>query len=373
MKPTTIAKSALALALGTVACAAYADLTENFDAIAVNTPIVGHIGNSLTWSGTGDASYVTNNPTGTVSDHFLQVQTEGATLTATIAETETNTLNTALAAGRDVTFSCTAKLEPTDSLEDISGTDVKFALYAYAHDNTTNLVVYGINPSHGVATNNVTSIVLTGGEVAIEVTITNAASKGFLVKVDNAVAGTFGLASDSEISALDITGSGTIDDIAFAAAAADYETGNTVPISGGTGSIELTASEAAYLNAVVGKGHSKSDIETALGNMTRAQLDEAALVNTDIVADNGKVKYSFNITSIRPNGNNVDVTITLDRTHHGNGAIYGTLKFYASADGTTWGEPKEYAITNATFANDVDTATLSVPKADGNFFKATIE
>lgn len=370
MKPTTIAKSALALALGTVACAAYADLTENFDDIPLNTAIVGQTSNSLTWSGAGDASYVTNNPTGTATDHFLQVQTEGATLTATIATEETNTLNQAIAAGKDVTFRCTAKLEPTDSLEDISGSDVKFALYAYAHDNTTNLVVYGFNPSHGVATNNVTPIVLTGGEVAIEVTITNAASaKGFIVKVDDAVAGTFGLASDSEISALDITGNGMIDDIAFAAAAADdYVADDEVAID--DSSYELSQNEADYLNEVL-KKHDKATIETKLASMTVEQFNEAFALNTDIVADNGAPVYTFNITSIRPNSSNVDVTIVLDRASD-LGAINGTLKFYASANGTSWGSPKEYTITNDDF-DEGDTATLSVPKGDGNFFKATIE
>lgn len=370
MKPTTIAKSALALALGTVACAAYADLTENFDAIAVGTAIVGQTSNSLTWSGAGDASYVTNNPAVSASDRFLQVQTEGATLTATIAETETNTLNTALTAGRDVTFSCTAKLEPTDSLEDISGTDVKFALYAYANNGATNLVVYGINPSHGVATNNVTSIALTGDEVAIEVTITNAANaKGFTVKVGSSVAGPFGLASNSEISALDITGNGTIDDIAFAAAAAGYVADDEVAISGDP-AYELSAEEANYLNGILASGD-KATLEAKLADMTVEDFNEAFSLNTDIIADDGAPAYTFNITSIRPNASNVDVTIVLDRTH-GLGAINGTLKFYASANGTTWGEPKSYEITNDHFATG-DIATLSVPKGDGNFFKATIE
>ena len=387
MKPTTIAKSALALALGTVACAASAAVTseqalkEDFEGFAINTAIVGQATNSLTWSrsGTADLSYVTNNIMGDASNKALKVQTEGDTLSATIQSTAKDDINDALTNGiKSVTFKCSAILEPTDDLESISGADLKFALYAYAHDTTTNLVVYGINKTSGTATNNVTDISIPGGETAIDVTITNITTGlDIYVTVGGVTRGPFGAVTSTAISQLDISGNGVIDDIEFSylkAAAGGYVPADeSVPETSDGQSITLTQDQADYLNDVLSgnSGTTKEQLNTKLHSMSKEQFVEAYALNTDIVKDNGAPAYTFNITSIRPNASNVDLTIVLDRTH-GLGAINGTLKFFASANGTTWGEPKSYEITNDHFATG-DIATLSVPKGDGNFFKATIE
>lgn len=77
---------------------------------------------------------------------YLNLNTQGSTLTNLLASTAAASVNAALADGDSIFFESSVKFVPSDSLmsQDI-GDDAKFAIYAYADEangGTTNLVVF---------------------------------------------------------------------------------------------------------------------------------------------------------------------------------------------------------------------------------------
>lgn len=77
---------------------------------------------------------------------YLNLNTQGSTLTNLLASGAANDVNAALAGGDSIFFESSVKFVPSDSLmsQDIGGSDAKFAIYAIAEDDSSpmKLVVY---------------------------------------------------------------------------------------------------------------------------------------------------------------------------------------------------------------------------------------
>lgn len=78
---------------------------------------------------------------------YLNLNTQGSTLTNLLASTAAASVNDALAGGGSIFFESSVKFVPSDSLmsQDIGRSDAKFAIYAIADEangGTTNLVVF---------------------------------------------------------------------------------------------------------------------------------------------------------------------------------------------------------------------------------------
>ncbi len=400
MKRSVIASGATALILGMVAVSAQAAenvLVEDFKdqngktIIGANT--IGTHSN-LTWSvlnsGTADLSVV--------SDEKLSIDTEGDTIAATIASAQATTLNAALTgaekpdkANGEIFLDAKVKFVPSDELEtfDPGDADLKFALYAYEQDSVTNLVIYHKGGTGNTCTNDIISNIIflpedANTEKQVIVTMKDASGLKFKVSVGGTEA-TSTLASDgwfpaiagSSISAINIQGTGTIDDIALGyntSAGFVPGTSNGVTVSDEQGAQDLTADEAAYLNANVEANHTVEAIIDAVATITSAELTDARLLNLDVVdvaAATGDT-YTFDVTGIAVSGENAVVTVTLNRIVHDLGAINGTLKIYTSANGSDFTEAAAVALTNETFESG-DVATITVAKSAGPIVKATIE
>ncbi len=405
MKRSVIASGATALILGMVAVSAQAAenvLVEDFkdqngNTIIGSNPIGTH--SNLTWSvldsGTADLSVVENEK--------LSIDTEGDTIAATIDGTKAATLNAALTgaekpekANGEIFLDAKVKFVPSDELETFAEDEtLKFAIYAYEHvvgvDTVTNLVVYHKGGTSPACTNDIISNITFGpadGEKRVVVTMKDDSGLKFKVEVGGVAAestlaneGWFPViaaANNSSISAINIQGTGTIDDITLGyntAAGFVPGTSNGVTVSDEQGAQDLTADEAAYLNANVDAGYTVDAIIAKVRTISSAKLDEARLLNLDVVAAaDASSTYSFDVTGITVSGANAVVTVKLNRlvTALDDGAINGTLKIYTSADGSTFTETEAVALTNATFANG-DVATITVAKSAGTIVKAKIE
>lgn len=334
MKPTTFAKTALALALGMVAGAASAASTtttaisENFQSLTANTRIAGQTANNLTWTATGtaDESTVVEES----SNKLLNVDTDG--LAASIATAQQNQINDALTNGtfQSVTFSSKIAFIPSSSAETFDENEsLKFALYAIEGTGVTNLAVYAKGTANADPVTTTTSIVVDERLTDVSVTITNAADGlKFQVSANNASSDWFyALNTSRSISGLDLKGTGKIDDIVFSY---DEITGyNAGDAATDTQGKVLTAAGADYLNAIVNKGKTKEAVDAAIADMTSTELDDAMALNLDIT--DATADYEFKISDIKRSGNDVIVTISLDRTGALSDAIRGTATLYSCA------------------------------------------
>lgn len=400
MKRSVIASGATALILGMVAVSAQAAenvLVEDFKdqngkTIIGSNPIGTH--SNLTWSvlnsGTADLSVVENEK--------LSIDTEGDTIAATIASAQATTLNAALSgvsapekSNGEIFLDAKVKFVPSDELEtfDPSDADLKFALYAYEQDSVTNLVIYHKGGTGNTCTNDIISNIIflpedANTEKQVVVTMKDDSGLKFKVSVGGTEAestlasdGWFPAIAGSSISAINIQGTGTIDDIALGyntSAGFVPGTSNGVEASDDANVRSLTQAEADYLNANVDAGYEVQEIIDAVATITSDQLADARLLNLDVVkaADATGDTYSFDVTGIKISGDNAVVTVKLNRIVDDLGAINGTLKIYTSADGTTFAETAAVSLTNETFENG-DEATITVAKSAGTIVKAKIE
>lgn len=165
MNKQILFKSALSLVAAVAAGSSFAAATSVLDVDFESFSADYAITNADYWAADGaDESKVA----GDSSNKYLDLKTEGSTLTRTLDQA--STLNTALSGGtltvdNPAVFSADVKFVPSDSL--VSGLpegtdDTKFAIYAYAADggNTTNLVVYHASSVGGsvLYTNDVTTV-----------------------------------------------------------------------------------------------------------------------------------------------------------------------------------------------------------------------
>ena len=370
MKPTTFAKTALALALGMVAGAASAASTtttavsENFESYSADTAITNQTANNLTWTATGTADEAT--VVVESGNKLLNVDTDG--LAASIATTQKDLINDALTNGtfQSVTFSSSIAFIPSSS-EETFGEDntLKFALYAIEGTGVTNLAVYAKETANGDAMSTTTAIGVGETLTDVSITITNATDGlKFQVSANNATSVWFyALSTSRSISGLDLKGTGKIDNIVFSYDEISGYSADDAATS--TQGKVLTTAGADYLNAIVNKVKSKDAVDAAIANMTSAELDAAMAMNLDIT--DATADYEFKISDIKRSGNNVIVTISLDRTGALSDAIGGTATLYSCA--TPNGE---YTTTAQTF-NITGDGTAQVTFTGANqFFKVKI-
>ena len=390
MKRSVIASGATALILGMVAVSAQAaenvlveDFKDQNGKTIIGTTTIGTHSN-LTWSvldsGTADLSVVENEK--------LSIDTEGDTIAATIASAQATTLNDALASG-EIFLDANVKFVPSDELETFAADEtLKFALYAYEQENSTNLVIYHKGGTGNTCTNDIISNITfasTDGEKRVIVTMKDDSGLKFKVSVAGVEAQST-LASDgwfptvnsaayNTISAINIQGTGTIDDITLGFNTAAFAENDVLVGKNGT-SITLTQDQADYLNANIKDDgvHTVDAITDKIATISSAELDEARLLNLDVVAaaDATGDTYTFNVTSIKVSGENAVVTVKLNRLVDDLGAINGTLKIYTSANGTDFTEVQQVALTNEDFGEG-DVATITVAKSAGTIVKAKIE
>lgn len=369
MKPTTFAKTALALALGMVAGAASAASTtttaisEDFQSFNAGTAIAGQTANNLTWTaGTADASTVVEESSG---NKLLNVDTDG--LAASIATTQQDKINEALTNGtfQSVTFSSKIAFIPSSSAETFDENEsLKFALYAIEGTGVTNLAVYAkTSASAETGTTTTTKIEVDEQLTAVSLTITNATDGlKFQVSANNATSDWFyALSASRSISGLDLKGTGKIDDIVFSYDDG-YSAGDTATSTQGK---VLTVEGAKYLNAIVDNGATKEAVDAAIKKMTPAELDDAMALNLDITGTTAL--NEFKISDIKRSGNDVIVTIYLDRTGELPGAIHGTATLYSCAtpNGT-------YTATEKTFEITRDGTAQVTFTGEHQFFKVKI-
>jgi len=153
--------------------------------------------------------------------------------------------------------------------------------------------------------------------------------------------------------------------------------GESVTLSGG--SYELSAGEAAWLNAY----GNKAAVSAVIAGLTSAQLSDAYLLNLDIT---GEFSYTFTVSDIDVGDGSVQVEVTLTRS----GAlveseqlkpINGTLSLSGtSALGTAFAPVAVEALTfddNKAFADGEATSTTTVTVdttlSGAKFYKAVIQ
>lgn len=204
MKTSNITKSALVLALGLCASGALAVTTtpvnEDFEGTAFSSGINGVFTNNLTWADTEGYS--------AVSGGKLVVDAADTPTSATITNTVANNINGAFGS-RNAKFNTTATFVPATEDPVITGADLKFALYAKAANNATNLYVIanGGAQSTGIALTSVT-------DLDVEVAFT--AADTFTVKVGNGTpSSAFTFANSGDISKLEFSGNGEIGALSF--------------------------------------------------------------------------------------------------------------------------------------------------------------
>lgn len=378
MKPSTFAKSALALSFGMFAGAVLANttvtpITENFTGKNGQVPGSNLTSDNLTWAaGSDDASIVENEK--------LTIDTGSAAVTATIASDVATAINTsAQDSSLGATFTATVTFVPATEDPDVTGSDLKFALYAKAVEGATNLYVI----ANGGATNN-TGIALTN-VTAQDIEIAFTAANTFTVKVGNSTSSEFSFVNNGDISKIEFQGNGTVDNIGFAYIKAvtvygdDTGAGEQPTVTIANTTHTLTAAEAAYLNGrVIANGYSNETVENAIKDLSEAQFADAVLLNQDVVTDGAAAasNYTFTVTGVKKSGNQVIVDVALNRTGTVLGAITGTVTLYSATtpNGTYTKQASAEFETNTadgTAATQTYTATFS--NVSGNFFKATIE
>lgn len=376
MKCSSFLAPAFALAVGLAGTALAADLVdETFETFAPSKAIKGETHTNLTWSaGSADQSKVENGA--------LAINTEGDTLAATIATKAASTLNSAFGASKpegatgEIYVNADVDFIPSDELETFDDTaNLKFAVYAYDNGTTTNLVVY--HGENGGGTNEVTGYVFDDlATRRLVVTMKNDSGRlKFQVKLgDTVVTGAndvvwFPVVAGSTVSALNFQGTGTVDNLKIGYA----ETKGFVPADKDVGGFTLTADEADFLNTLIAAGHNKAAIAEKAGTLGQTKVDEAMYLDMDFMKDeNYDGSYSFGITGIKRTGNNVVVTIKLDRKGYGmaNG-IKGKLTLQSSADAVTYEDSGSKTFSDADFRGG-DTTTVTFGAGGATFFKGVI-
>lgn len=409
MKCSDITRTALLLAaglsfaltsVGTAATEVFEDFADQNGKTIIGTTAIGTHSN-LTWSasGTADLSEVKNGK--------LAVDTEGDTIAAEIASAQATTLNAALTgtkpegANGEIYLNAKVAFVPSDELETFptAGTDdLKFAIYAYEHlvgaDTVTNLVVFhgsGIDP---VCTNDVISNITFSpqdGEKQVVVTMKDDSGLKFKVEVGGVEAQS-ALAADgwfktvnatarTTISAINIQGTGTIDDIALGYNEnAGFNAGDVEAAAAGT-TITLTQAEADYLNAIVAKGKTPEAITTKIAGLTHDQLTTARLLNVDLVEADFSDLYTFSVTDVKrvssATATNIVVTVALDRKNcKVSQAINGIVVLKTTNNGVNYTDSNSAVVTDDNFSEG-DTTTVTFQPFpvgfDTTFFKAVIE
>lgn len=409
MKCSDITRTALLLAaglsfaltsVGTAATEVFEDFADQNGKTIIGTTAIGTHSN-LTWSasGTADLSEVKNGK--------LAVDTEGDTIAAEIASAQATTLNAALTgtkpegANGEIYLNAKVAFVPSDELETFptAGTDdLKFAIYAYEHhvdaDTVTNLVVFhgsGIDP---VCTNDVISNITFSpqdGEKQVVVTMKDDSGLKFKVEVGGVEAQsalapdgwfkTVNATASTTISAINIQGTGTIDDIKLGYNEnAGFNEGDVEAAAAGT-TITLTQAEADYLNAIVAKGKTPEAITTKIAGLTHDQLTTARLLNIDLVEADFSDLYTFSVTDVKRESSatatNIVVTIALDRKDcKVSQAINGIVVLKTTNNGVNYTDSNSAVVTDADFSEG-DTTTVTFQPFpvgfDTTFFKAVIE
>jgi len=214
-----------------------------------------------------------------------------------------------------------------------------------------------------------TASILTGNGAT-----TNALSVGGSTTIDFACQ-----AAVQPVQRIDFIGSGTLTSLtgSYEDALSLFVEGESVTLSGG--SYELSAGEAAWLNAY----GIKAAVSAVIAGLTSAQLSDAYLLNLDIT---GEFSYTFTVSDIDVGDGSVQVEVTLTRS----GAlveseqlkpINGTLSLSGtSALGTAFAPVAVEALTfdgNKAFADGKATSTTTVTvdttSSGAKFYKAVIQ
>ena len=373
MKCSSLLAPAFALAVGLAGTALAADLVDETFDMPDQTAINGVAHSNLTWSaGSADRSKVENGA--------LAINTEGDTLAATIATEAASTLNSAFGkpagATGEIYVNADVDFIPSDELETFDDTaNLKFAVYAYDNGTTTNLVVY--HGENGGGTNEVTGYVFDDlATRRLVVTMKNDSGRlKFQVKLgDTVVTGAndvvwFPVVAGSTVSALNFQGTGTVDNLKIGYA----ETKGFVPADKDVGGFTLTADEADFLNTLIAAGHNKAAIAEKAGTLGQTKVDEAMYLDMDFMKDeNYDGSYSFGITGIKRTGDDVVVTIMLDRKGYGRtNGIKGTLTLQSSTNAVNYDTTGEKTFSDADFSEG-DTTTVTFPAGEATFFKGVI-
>ncbi len=365
MKRSTIATTALALAASVFAGSSMAvtvtNVFENFSGVADGTAILGRNVNNLSWTtnGTDNLSIITGEK--------LELDTgSDGLVTATLT---TNDVNVALAANETATFSANVSFYPATEAPTINDDnhDLKFALYAKAGVNETNLMVFANNGEADTGID-ITSTAVTN------VTVNFTSSSTFTVTVGGTTSSSFNFRNGTGISKVEFQGNGSVDDLTIAyTSTLDASDGITVqPNSGsGTKSHELTATEADYLNSLV-ETYGKAAVDDTLADVTEETFEKASLLNQDIT-QTGAASATFSITDIKRRGNNVTVSVKLVRNGEPLGGVNGTVALYTCD--TPNGEYTKFGSFGAVLTSEAKEAEASkeFTGVTAPFFKVVIE
>lgn len=359
-----------------------AKVTENFTGVPDNITI-SELGatrvesSNLSWaSGSNDASKVIGEK--------LNLDTEGDTVAATISATSAADINAAITgesapegANGEIYLSAKINFVPSDELETFdASSDFKFALYAYEQEETTNLVIY--NGENNI----IDGITFEPGQFEKDVVVVmkkNGTDLQFKVTVEETPAtctghedGWFNAASASNISALNLQGTGSIDDIElgyYVSSGFTPGTSDGVKTQGSDTAIDLTQGQVDYLDSQL-EGSSVEAITAKIATMSAEEFDNACLLNLDIMESD--FSYSFDIKEVKREGGNVIVKVVLVRDNALNGGINGTLTLKGSADAEEYAEIQSATISDDNFSEG-DETTITLPAGDNNFFKANIK
>ena len=410
MKCSDITRTALLLAaglsfaltsVGTAATEVFEDFADQNGKTIIGTNAIGTHSN-LTWSASGTADL------SEVKGGKLAVDTEGDTIAAAIGNTQATTLNAALTgstkpegANGEIYLNAKVAFVPSDELETFptAGTDdLKFAIYAYEHlvgsDTVTNLVVFHGSGTNPVCTNDVISnITFTPADGEKQVVVTMKDDSGLKFKVEvGGVEAQSALAADgwfktvnatasTTISAINIQGTGTIDDIKLGYNEnAGFNAGDVEDAAGDT-TITLTQAEADYLNAIVAKGKTPEAITTKIAGLTHDQLTTARLLNVDLVDADFSDLYTFIVTNVKrvssATATNIVVTVALDRKNcKVSQAINGIVVLKTTNNGVNYTDSNSAVVTDDDFSEGDTTPVTFQPFPvgfDTTFFKAVIE
>ena len=370
MKRSTIATTALALAASVFAGSSMAvtvtNVFENFD--GKTGAALNFTRTNLTWyaDGTDNLSGISN-----INENaklYLDTGSDGL-VSATLT---TNDVNVALAANETATFSARVSFYPSSDDVTPTGGDLRFALYAQKIGSGTNLVAYAKASGAATASQNNTGISIPDtGEKLVAVRIVGTS---FYVAVNGGQeAGPYDfITTDSGINKVEFQGNGTVDDVTLAytstlAKDAHIDIGNT-----GSPSHELTATEADYLNSLVGT-YGKAAVVDTLADVSEETFEKASLLNQDITKD-GAGTYTFEITNIkRKTPTTLTVSATLVRGGTSLGAnIRGRAYLYTGTtpnDITTKQSLVEFEFDGETEAS----ADVAIDPAASPFYKVVIE
>lgn len=359
MKHTTIATSALALGLSMIASGAFATVItnafENFDSCVENAGVASLVDSvGFTWTaGESDQSKVN-------ASSKLALDTGDSSVTGALANASTFNANIA----KNASFEAKVNFVPATEAPSITGSDLKFALYALAETGSTNLYVYT-----GTSTN--TTLDVSGGEKTVRVEFQSANT--FKVSVDDSeLKGPYTFASGSGVNLVEFQGSGELDDVGFFYAGYAEDDSPTIHGDSVTTPHELTATEADYLNDLVaakGDAAVKSALEGE--GMTVDTFEKAALLNQDITTSNAG-SYDFDITSLKRISGGVEITATLNRKGSALGAIRGEATLYTGTTPTAITEKSEIVFDFPAAGAGTQTSTTNIV-TEAKFFKVVIE